>query len=75
MKSDIKLAYSSKSDPEESWNFINIKKYTSRIPGKMYYKNQPLSTPSTVIDAFAINFRSVYTADGEPNEGITITRG
>lgn len=57
------------SDPKVFWSFINSKKGTSRIPGKMVFRNSELTSPQQIVDAFAEHFKSVYVNSNAEDVG------
>lgn len=50
-----------KQEPRYFWSFINNKNNTSRIPGKMFYNNETYDNPQSIVNAFSIFFKSVYS--------------
>ena len=47
-------------DPKQFWSYINNKKCTTRIPGKMYYNDAEIENPQTIVNSFSHFFNSVY---------------
>lgn len=47
-------------DPKHFWSYINNKKGTTTIPGKMYTSGNEIENPQNIVDHFSQFFRSVY---------------
>lgn len=56
-----------KGDPLGFWNYVNSKKNNSRIPGQMHFDKETLTTPESIVSAFAKSFRSVYVMNDDNN--------
>lgn len=48
------------SNPSNLWKYVNMKKGTSRIPGKLSYDGTPYSSPETIVNAFAKKFSATF---------------
>lgn len=48
-------------DPKTFWSFINQKRSSTRIPGKMTFNGINYQNPQEIINCFASYFKSVYT--------------
>ncbi|XP_063932658.1 uncharacterized protein LOC135144566 [Zophobas morio] len=46
------------------WSYIDVKKKTSRIPGKMSFNSQEYLRPTDIVNAFAKYFNEVYVSNG-----------
>lgn len=51
-----------KSDPKKFWSYVNQKRKVSCIPGRMIYDNTVLSSSQDIVNAFASQFDSVFSA-------------
>jgi hypothetical protein len=49
------------SQPEKLWSYINKIKGHSRIPGIMLQNDTVLDSPPSIVNAFAMHFRSVFS--------------
>ena len=47
-------------DPSQLWNYINARKGTTRIPGRMVYKDTEYTAAHDIANAFSSYFSSVY---------------
>lgn len=72
LKRDIKVAYKQyleqaennlKSNPNGFWSYINAKKRCSRLPPTMIYQDSEITDGSNIAEAFANNFKKVYSND------------
>lgn len=54
-------------DPKQFWSYINHKKQSTRIPGKMYWNNILYDSPDTIVNAFSTYFSSMYLAPTNNN--------
>jgi hypothetical protein len=49
------------SQPEKLWSYINKIKGHTRIPGIMLQNDSVLDSPPSIVNAFAMHFRSVFS--------------
>ncbi|KAJ3661897.1 hypothetical protein Zmor_006273 [Zophobas morio] len=49
-----------KSHPARFWSYVATKKGRTRIPGRMIYNGQPISTPRDIVNSFADCFSSLF---------------
>lgn len=54
-------------DPKQFWSYINNKKRSTRIPGKMYFNNDSYDSPEAIVNAFSNYFSSVYPTPTDSN--------
>lgn len=54
-----------KQDPKKFWLFVNNKKRSSRLPGRMKYEDESLSTPQEIVNAFARRFAAVFSSESD----------
>ena len=54
------------ADPSQFWNFVNVRRGTTRIPGIMRDGDTVFDSPSAIVNAFASSFKSVYRDGGSP---------
>lgn len=56
-----------KSNPNTFWSYINSKKRCSRLPANMKYNDSEISNGTDIAEAFANNFKKVYSNDSNIN--------
>lgn len=80
VKLDIESAYRDfilrcqadlESSPSNFWKYINSKRNISRLPGHMCFNDKILKTPKDILNAFAVNFKSVYVCDNDTQNSNT----
>ena len=48
------------NNPKKFWQYIKLKRKSTRIPGCMFYRGAPIRDPVEITEAFATYFRGVY---------------
>ena len=52
-------------DPKKFWSFMNQKRKTSSIPGRMVINDNVVTDPQTIVNAFAVQFASAFYNDSD----------
>lgn len=55
-----------KSNPQNFWNYVNLKKRCDSYPTQFHYNNVPLTSSIDISNAFADFFQSNYVNSSEP---------
>ena len=60
----LKLSENIKYNTNDFWKFVNSKRKGSRLPNTMFLDNEDITTPQSIVDAFAYHFSSFFTTPG-----------